>query len=357
MMKALLAFLLLASTAFCGDTVAIRTQKCTQFGCENGAGSGVVIGKTDKGHYVIATAKHVIAGVQKASICVAENDWRPCTAIYPLPGIYDAGFVTLDYDGNLDAVDILEDDPSPGESMTFSGFSGGTDYEKGRGKIQSLGVARTTPRVQHGQSGGGVYDAEGRLIGIVNAYDAQGHLLYAPMGEVRKTCLREWKIFWGRCVPRRRPPQQQPPPDFGPVDPTPLPDAPIPLTGRDGKDGKDGRDGKDADEALILAMSQTVNQLKIEINSLRAAIAANDNEPEKPRLLYITSRNVDRVKATDTLARTLKNDGKRVTIITLDPKDIDEDHVRDVPRVYVLPSGRSVIGVDDVAKFLTDWKE
>jgi hypothetical protein len=271
MMKALLAFLLLASTAFCGDTVAIRTQKCTQFGCENGAGSGVVIGKTDKGHYVIATAKHVIAGVQKASICVAENDWRPCTAIYPLPGIYDAGFVTLDYDGNLDAVDILEDDPSPGESMTFSGFSGGTDYEKGRGKIQSLGVARTTPRVQHGQSGGGVYDAEGRLIGIVNAYDAQGHLLYAPMGEVRKTCLREWKIFWGRCVPRRRPPQQQPPPDLGPVDPTPLPDAPIPLTGRDGKDGKDGRDGKDADEAIIVSLTQQLTTIKAELAALKAS--------------------------------------------------------------------------------------
>lgn len=78
--------------------------------------------------------------------------------------------------------------------------------------------------------------------------------------------------------------------------------------------------------------------------------------PER-RILYFTSRNLSRVKATDILARKLKADGKTITIITLDPHQISEDNVRDVPRVHVLPGGQNVVGVDDVTKFLSTWKE
>lgn len=272
-MKSILAFLLLCLPCI-AETVAIRTQgNCGPFGCQMGAGSGVVIGKTQNGHYVIATAKHVIANQTKAWISVADR-WVQASQIYPLPGQYDAAFLMVSYDGDLEIVEVAEEDPAPGEAMVFSGFSGGTRFEKGRGKVESLGQAITSPGVKHGQSGGGVYDAEGRLIGIVNAYDTHfpQRLIYAPMGEVRKVCLRHWKMFWGRCRPRRPAPVPTPIPDMG--DPTPLPDAPPPLSGRDGKDGKDGRDGKDADEALIVQLSQTVNQLQAALEANRAELSA-----------------------------------------------------------------------------------
>jgi hypothetical protein len=50
-----------------------------------------------------------------------------------------------------------------------------------------------------------------------------------------------------------------------------LPDAPIPLTGRDGKDGKDGRDGKDADEAIIVSLTQQLTTIKAELAALKAS--------------------------------------------------------------------------------------
>jgi hypothetical protein len=117
--------------------------------------------------------------------------------------------------------------------------------------------------VKHGQSGGGVYDNDGCLIGIVSGYDDQSRLVYAPMSEVRKVCLREWRCFWGRCKPRQCPPplpdQPVPPPPPLEVQPPPIPGPP----------GKDGRDGRDADAAAINAVKIEIAGLKAELERLR----------------------------------------------------------------------------------------
>lgn len=363
-MKPILAFLLLCGATF-AETVAIYTQRCTIAGCETGRGSGVVIGKTRTNHWVIATAKHVVQGQQKVYI-YAGNNWILAANAYPLPGEYDAAFVTLAYDGEFKPVDISEDDAGNGEKMGFDGFVGGLQYAKGTGTVESVGVAVTNPGVKQGQSGGGVY-VNGALVGIVNAYETARpeRLLYAPMGEVRKACLRQWGCFWGRCRPRNPPvmpapspaptpiPAPSPAPTPIPGDQTPLPDAPIPQAGPAGPQGPPGADGKDADAAVIAALKVEINSLRADVLSLREIL----EKPNQTRVLYFTSRNVTRVAATDVIARELKNAGKPVTIITLDPREIDENNVRDVPRVFVLPEGQSHVGVDAVTSFLTQLKD
>lgn len=92
-------------------------------------------------------------------------------------------------------------------------------------------------------------------------------------------------------------------------------------------------------------------ELEERIAELEEAISNNG------RVMYFTSRGLARTKATDVLARELKGRGKPVTIVTLNPKHIEEGNVRDVPRVFVPASGRTIVGVDDVTKFLSQLKE
>lgn len=223
-MRPALAFLLLISTGFAGHTVGIRADARDQSGLPfMGMGSAVVLDKTDKGYWVAVTARHVVRGADKVYVGL-KGQWHEVANVYPSPDAnQDAAFVTFQYDGDLNRTDVAEEDVGPGESITWSGFSSGAKYEKMEGRTTDIGFASCRIPPRQGQSGGGVYDRRGRLIGIVVGYDSAGNLVYEPIGRVRRSCRRHWGFFWGISI-GVPPPVHRPPPYV----PQPAPSQPAP---------------------------------------------------------------------------------------------------------------------------------
>ncbi len=200
-MKFIIAFLLLISSAFAGHTVGIRAEGVNESGQKYvGRGSAVVLDKTNKGYWVAVTAKHCVRGAGKVSVGLG-GQWHQVTGIYPVAGNHDAAFITFIYDADLEKAIVADEDVPAGEDITWSGFSAGSKFEKMTGRTTDTGFATCQRRPQQGQSGGGVYDRRGRLIGIVSGYDQGGNLVYEPIGRVRRACRREWGFAWGICVP------------------------------------------------------------------------------------------------------------------------------------------------------------
>lgn len=243
-MKLILAFLLLASQAF-ATSLCIRThdKECFADGtCRKsiGYGSGVVIDETADGNYVAVTAKHVVDGAtaDTAAVCIS-GQWLPITKVYTLPGEDDVAFITFKSERQLKRTLLADKEESPGDPIRFSGYSGGTTFERVNAmvkQVKTVGFATTEVRPKQGQSGGGVYDQRGHLIGVVSGYtNDTGSLVYTPITRVRRHCHRHWGFSWGVCwgppplvvvppppvviVPR--------PPVVSPVDPDIAPPPPV----------------------------------------------------------------------------------------------------------------------------------
>lgn len=243
-MNYLFAFLLIGSQALAATTVCIRTERRTPNGKETGRGSGVALGKTDGGYWVIITAKHVVKDAALVTVGIADK-WVAAHSVYPIPTKDDVAFITLDSDYDFQLAGVAEDEAPTGESIVWSGYSNGTKFQKLSGKVTQTGFASCPTRPQHGQSGGGVYDQHGRLIGIVSGYDSQGNLVYEPIGRVRRGCEHHWGFFWGRCERTPPPVTYPPPPAQPPVKETPPPPedepavAPPPVSVKPGKPSVD----------------------------------------------------------------------------------------------------------------------
>lgn len=282
-MKAFIAFFLLISQAFAGSLcVRVVENQCGQNGCSrvDVFGTAVVLSQTQDDFWIAITAKHVVGNAKAADISVGlEGRWYPVDAVYRLTSNDDAAFIAFAYNGTKDklkGVPVAEEDIEPGEPIKFSGYSGGTKFEAVRGKVTQAGFARVDVRPQQGQSGGGVYDRHGRLIGIVTHYDGDGNLVYCPITRVRRRCIREWGFFWGIGMQAPAPP----PPVVGiPVapmaPPTPIvppsPAAPEkPSEPRIVEKGCQCKDGCTCDQAVILELQAAIARLKSDNEKLKA---------------------------------------------------------------------------------------
>lgn len=281
-MKSAIAFLLLISTALAGHTVGIRAEGVNESGQKYvGRGSAVVLDKTDKGFWVAVTAKHVVRNANRVSVGL-DGQWRQVAGVYPVPGEQDAAFITFQHVGDLVKTEVVDDELKAGEPITWSGYSGGATFEKMTGETTDAGFATCQRRPQHGQSGGGVYDRRGRLIGIVSGYDDRGNLAYEPIGRVRRACRREWGFAWGICIPvvpvapvlpaAPAPnviprPADVPPPGVSQTAPPPPDESPKPIESQAGCKCKDGCK---RDLASITADIAKLKATKIPVQILRA---------------------------------------------------------------------------------------
>ncbi len=147
-----------------------RVRKATvSISLGKGFGSGVIVSPDG----LVLTAAHVTAGVDK-ELTVILNDGTKLKAIsMGLVSNTDAAMMRITEEGEYPYVDINKDnDYKLGHWIFALGHSGGFDKERGPvvrlGRIvkDSESTLHTDCKVIGGDSGGPLFDMEGRLIGI-----------------------------------------------------------------------------------------------------------------------------------------------------------------------------------------------
>jgi serine protease Do len=189
------------------DTVV--NIKCSSLTSQS-AGSGVIIAKSDsKEEYYIVTNHHVINGYPNISVELADGNIHQAALVGGDP-TGDIAIVKIEAEG-LNIANILKDSDTlrEGDSVIAIGNPlgelGGT---VSRGIISFLGreimiegqkrtLIQTDAAVNSGNSGGGLFDINGNLIGIVNAKAAQlgveGLAFAIPSNEMRYLAMEIMK--------------------------------------------------------------------------------------------------------------------------------------------------------------------
>lgn len=141
---------------------------CVDLG-ENGSGSGVVVSKDG----LVLTAAHVSGGVGRELTVVFEDGKRVKAESLGLNSETDAAMLRIVEPGEYPFVELdREDAVRLGDWVFALGHSGG--FDSGRGSVVRLGrLIRTSDATFQsdcdligGDSGGPLFDLEGRLVGI-----------------------------------------------------------------------------------------------------------------------------------------------------------------------------------------------
>lgn len=130
---------------------------------EAGSGSGVVINKE-----CVVTAAHVVTADQQAKVTLGNGDVVMMTPV-PIKTDADIAVLCTDHDMRVDPAYIAHQMPEPYEPVYAYGFPLHTPKYFSSG-IYEGGDATSIP-VAPGMSGGGVYDAAGHLIGLVDSHE------------------------------------------------------------------------------------------------------------------------------------------------------------------------------------------
>lgn len=197
-------------------------------------GSGVIV--TKDGY--ILTAAHVI-GASGQDVRVTLSDGREVRGeSLGLDKRMDAGMIKITDKGEWPAAEMAADDSyAPGHWCVAIGHPNG--YQKDRGTVLRLGrvlsrrdLVQTDCTLVGGDSGGPLYDLDGRVIGIHSRIGVPTAFnFHVPISAYR----REWdRLVKGEEIGRD--PEEDPRADR-PRDPPP------PGTAQLGVDGEDGKDG------------------------------------------------------------------------------------------------------------------
>ena len=175
--------------ALVADSVVEITTSSVQYDIfygqqvKSGAGSGVIIGKSqaDGTKYYIVTNHHVIDGVESISVRLRDGSDYPCTLIGS-DVISDIGVLQIVSDkeltvaelGNSDNITVGEDIVVIGNPL---GKLGGTVTNgiisalERKVNIDGLNMTllQHNAAISPGNSGGGMFDSSGYLIGVINA--------------------------------------------------------------------------------------------------------------------------------------------------------------------------------------------
>ena len=154
------------------------------------SGSGVACGDG-----VTVTSRHVVEG--SVAVNVAPHEGPVALGPVELSGDADVAVVRTQLQTG-ESVRLAEHDPGRGEPVTVAGYPVGgaalemhearvVDYVEGRYRDERDTVMRVTLNPRPGMSGGPVFDASGRLAGLVYASEGQsGYGLAIPASRLRR---------------------------------------------------------------------------------------------------------------------------------------------------------------------------
>lgn len=341
-MRMLCALLLLCSQALAGDAglLTIRADFTDYSGTQlRQGGTGVVVGKrANEDTYIALTNAHVVqTGHPNTTYYAGAADkWWPVKSVHLIgsPDDVDAAYIVFSCTAKLRIATLAKEDAPTGTNVQFAGFPGADGRQvriERQANVRSQGFATTRFRPEQGMSGGGVYNDDGKLVGLIKGYYDDTDIKYVPLGAIQQRAKRNWGyawgstedppeevdkktgwgcpscpggfgigggigIGWGNPQPRQPPRQMAPPPpDLNPQlgqpqsDPPPAPtqpsDAPPPMSGTPGPKGEPGPKGDKGDtgdkgdpadpkelESIKVLMAQLItqsNQLKQQLDDLK----------------------------------------------------------------------------------------
>lgn len=163
---------------------------------EGGSGSGVIISKEG----LILTAAHVTGGVDRDITVIMEDGMRYKGVSLGLESSSDAAMLQIIEDGPFPYVEVDEDDSFRLGDWVFSlGHSGGFDQKRGvnvrigRLTRQADDTVQSGCMLIGGDSGGPLFDMNGRLIGIHSRVgQSKEQSMHVP--------LREFQRHWDEML-------------------------------------------------------------------------------------------------------------------------------------------------------------
>lgn len=262
-------------------------------------GSGVVVAKSDNGTVYILTNRHVVGTAGAVGVQFADGRSeagvfiRACTHA-------DLALVAISSSPRTTVVATVAEQPvQAGEAIWQVGYPHlqrppprqRTGRARGLGGIDTRFNARVLEldlAVQQGDSGSGVFRANGELVGVIWGGSMGGRPSSSAVG------VEDIQQFMELCVPgfyRRQPRQPvnpapmqpvapiEPPPPVVPSLPPALP-GPAGPKGDPGAPGEKGPPGKDADNALLVAkiasleaaLAQQAKDFNTKLNNLSGSI-------------------------------------------------------------------------------------
>ena len=137
------------------------------------AGGSAVIIQCEGDKALALTAKHCVSGSRSRQGLAALRDGRQCAAqVLATHPNTDLAAITLTVTGELPATaKLAQSSPTPGATLWKVGYpavEGGQGLDVRTGNLVSMGTwIRTTTYVRSGDSGGGYFTDEGKLVGII----------------------------------------------------------------------------------------------------------------------------------------------------------------------------------------------
>ena len=365
-MKRLLAFLLLCTTAFAGQTsnpqdavfdVTIRSL--------GRGGSAVAIGD-----YLAVTCAHVVTAGNRmttGSITLTNSQTGQRTTGQAIASDPYNDVALIQTDAKLPWVPVA-DNLERGQTVTALGYGRGTTLRQGRGRVLDVfsADALSDLTVQPGDSGSGLFNEVGELVAVTKGVPVNRpqtststpagrvlalHRRYVQTCDNAGVSAEPVGCSDGSCgqssaggnvlrpLPRRQPLRNPAPtvePPLATVPPTKLPDV-LPPVQPQQPAGKacDCAEDKAAFMAAIQALGVKVDSLQ-QCKCETPPVVLPPIKPADPTktayAVYVTAVDDPRCKETDAKARAVKKSGYPITIVTLTREDAK---INDVPQLFL----------------------
>lgn len=163
--------------------IRILDRQCDATACRvaSGSGSAVAIGRHRSGQELFLTAGHCVRGpVERVEVGIG-GQWRRATVLgSTMTAGQDAAVLAVVHAGPpLRCAPVAPADAQPGASVTLCGFPRGTAYRSRTGPVvahsyRDVDLVVALPTIP-GESGGGIFDEAGRLVGIISATAPADH--------------------------------------------------------------------------------------------------------------------------------------------------------------------------------------
>jgi hypothetical protein len=150
----------------------VVTRDCDAASCRLviGYASAVAVGRYNPGKEILVTARHAVDGTVHRLDLDIDGAWRPAVVLARSDDGSDLALLGLNHGVALPSVEVARQTPAASELVSLSGFPQAAGERRRMARV-SAGTGGDWLTLDGpslpGESGGGVFDADGRLAGVI----------------------------------------------------------------------------------------------------------------------------------------------------------------------------------------------